>query len=398
LLFKPKVAHEQFTRKLAKVELSVYMAFSRGISGYGRHGVKVPGIAAIVLVCGIAIAFPLAIVSYLLANPIQLDLRDIAPARVAAAMHVLAAMLLGGAAGLLSCWVRLLCIAHTANRVEKRTWRDALAIHLLVGLGILGTPSLVIGLGVFLSALLCSWIYLAIHRAALAAHLWPAIVSPDATFTVLLTLGAATIFAATWGIYAVWQRLNRRLQLGIAPEVMHADVHTKASSLIVGEPRHRQFSIRQLLAAIGCVAVLSTIAGLAWRDAVDPQRYSKRFSRSFAYANRIVVRAGGHDLREHRVLCDIAAPETIDELRSNLQFVDGVPGGGCLCYGFPSLDWYRGSTRLAVTGIQHGRGLRWLGFPGDAFFTPESAEWLKHWFEQNGLDEDRLNALQRGER
>ena len=146
--------------------------------------------------------------------------------------------------------------------------------------------------------------------------------------------------------------------------------------------------------AAGVVAAVSVAA---WKDASDPMRYGWHLDNRIAWADRIVVRAGGFDccgpVDGQKVLFEVMDPDELAEVRDHLQFVPGKPSGGCLCCGFPGIDWHRGETRIALTSVQHGFALRWTGFPGDAGFTEESAQWLRQWFERHGFSEKELQSI-----
>ena len=113
-----------------------------------------------------------------------------------------------------------------------------------------------------------------------------------------------------------------------------------------------------------------------------------------ATADRIVVRDGGFNGPKpndrQKVLFQVTDPAKVRALIDNLKFLPKPTGPSCTCWGYPGIDWYRGSERLAVTSVQHCRAIRWKGFPTDASLTKESAAWLKQWLLDHGIKEEKL--------
>ena len=82
-----------------------------------------------------------------------------------------------------------------------------------------------------------------------------------------------------------------------------------------------------------------------------------------------------------------------------------VMAGGCLCCGWPGIDWYKGRKRLALTSVQHGHGIRWKEFGtqyfgplrgyGDIPLTNESAIWLIEWLGSHGITNNSDYSAQR---
>jgi hypothetical protein len=126
-----------------------------------------------------------------------------------------------------------------------------------------------------------------------------------------------------------------------------------------------------------------------------PVRHGDGFDTILARADRLVVSDGrfnccGHD-DPGPVLAEITDPAVLRRLAATLRFENGVSlnsfDDSCMCCGNPRLDWYRGSRRIALTALDHGRSLRWKGFTtasilgvrvgyGDAPLTETSARQL----------------------
>lgn len=122
-------------------------------------------------------------------------------------------------------------------------------------------------------------------------------------------------------------------------------------------------------------------------------------------ADRIVVRFGGIDccgrVNETNILFKVTDPTEVAAVKSNLHFMAITTTNCfetiCLCCGWPGMDWYTGKHRIALTAVQHGRGIRWRGFStarllgfrtgyGAAAFTEESRQWLHAWFLRRGVE------------
>lgn len=123
------------------------------------------------------------------------------------------------------------------------------------------------------------------------------------------------------------------------------------------------------------------------RESGKSWTYDGELHRAIATADRIVVRSGGFDCCEsvdgNLVLFELTSSADLQEVREHLQFESTQGGSDCLCCGHPGIDWYRGEYRLALTAVQHGRALRWRGFPSDAVLTDKSSKWLEDWLSRH---------------
>ncbi len=169
--------------------------------------------------------------------------------------------------------------------------------------------------------------------------------------------------------------------------------------------------------AIGCAViaftVLAGIGGLLFLDWEEclyslkydrPLRYDVPFHPAIAHADRIVVRGDGFDccgpVDETNVLFEVTDPTEVALVRTNLAFQPETTTNAiaetCLCCGGPSIDWYRGGKRIALTAVVHGRRIRWKGFStswvlgvrvayGDGPLTDESVQWLADWLQSHGV-------------
>lgn len=173
------------------------------------------------------------------------------------------------------------------------------------------------------------------------------------------------------------------------------------------EKRHRArwWIVVAALVLVAGAGVLSLGKG-SLRSLVrhTPYRYDGSFHRTIARADRIVVRAGGFDccgsVKDDSALFSLTDPSAVAEVAAHIQFepltITNSFLESCLCCGYPGIDWYRGKKRIALTGMQHGRAIRWKGFTtahlfglaighGDLPLTTESQRWLKNWFEAHGV-------------
>ena len=151
--------------------------------------------------------------------------------------------------------------------------------------------------------------------------------------------------------------------------------------------------VRNALARVVPLLLLfSTALGTGCRTAArfpDDWNYDGSFHRRIARADRIVIRDGGFDccrsVKGQKALLEITDPEAIGDFNRHLAFKAHQPWTVCMCCGYPGIDWYRGGKRIALTSVQHGRAIRWDGFPGDAALTEPSSAWLVDWFLMHGI-------------
>lgn len=127
--------------------------------------------------------------------------------------------------------------------------------------------------------------------------------------------------------------------------------------------------------------------------------------------DRIVVRDGGFNccgknVDKQKILYETTDSEEIANFFARLHFMPVENSMTCLCCGFPGIDFYHGTKRLALTAVQHGTGLRWKGFSpfhilgfqvgyADAPLTTESVEWLARWLEKAGVPEERQEVVRK---
>jgi hypothetical protein len=161
--------------------------------------------------------------------------------------------------------------------------------------------------------------------------------------------------------------------------------------------------------AVVLAAVVSLVAfwgkdGLRTLVRHSPYRYDDSFHRTVARADRIVVRTGGFDccgsVKNDSILFSVTDPKMVAEVAAHIRFepvtIANSFDESCLCCGYPGIDWYRGTERIALTAMQHGRGIRWKGFTtarflglamgyGDLPLSRESRDWLKNWLEAHGV-------------
>ena len=119
----------------------------------------------------------------------------------------------------------------------------------------------------------------------------------------------------------------------------------------------------------------------------------KKFKELTGTADRIVIREGGFDCcgkvgtteKDGKRLLVITNAAEIVEFNALFDFTEDC--GGCMCCGYPGIDWYRKGKRIALTAMQHGHSLRWKGFKsgsdkfGDCYYTDESKAKLTDWFK-----------------
>jgi hypothetical protein len=144
------------------------------------------------------------------------------------------------------------------------------------------------------------------------------------------------------------------------------------------------------LIAIACRAEEPTSfgEGLIWPEPTT-WTYTGSFHKVVSGADRIVIRNGGYDCHgpvdDDEVLLTITNAVQLADFTRMIRFETNQTVDACMCCGYPGVDWFQGTNRLALTGVQHGTGLRWKGFPGDAAFTQESSLALAKWLLKHGI-------------
>ena len=218
--------------------------------------------------------------------------------------------------------------------------------------------------------------------------------------TIIAYVVLLAVPLAIWGIPSfvvacvrLWRARRMRVQLQKDGEDTVCGGGEAAASSDGTAPTSR-FRLTPILAGVVVVGVLIAISVSMWRNVTNPNRYQRRFDSMTAWADRIVVRDGGFNccapVDHQKILFEVTDAEDIAELQKHIQLVPGTPGGGCLCCGYPGIDWYRGSQRLALTSVQHGHAIRWKGFPGDAHLTEESRKALCDWLKRHGMSDEEL--------
>ncbi len=128
--------------------------------------------------------------------------------------------------------------------------------------------------------------------------------------------------------------------------------------------------------------------GLIWPEPTS-WTYTGSFHRVVSAADRIVIRNGGYDchgpVEDDEVLLTITNAALVADFTRMIQFETNQTVDACMCCGYPGVDWFKATNRLALTGMQHGIGLRWEGFPGDASFTEQSSHALAKWMLKQGI-------------
>ncbi|MCL4853625.1 MAG: hypothetical protein KJZ78_19900 [Bryobacteraceae bacterium] len=121
--------------------------------------------------------------------------------------------------------------------------------------------------------------------------------------------------------------------------------------------------------------------------------YHGEFHEAVATTDRIVVRDGGYNccgnlVDQQDILFVVEDASEIREILDNLQFSESQTRMGCMCCGYPGIDFYIGKDRVALTAVQHGKAIRWKGCPGDIRLTNDSSRWLVEWLAAHGVQEE----------
>ena len=143
---------------------------------------------------------------------------------------------------------------------------------------------------------------------------------------------------------------------------------------------------------IPCVVVVAFLVwAIACTEATSSDQWTDRgeFQNTISAADAIVVRDGGFNCCQsvdgQKVLFRVTDAHEIKEVAEHIKFQSPQVLDGCMCCGYPGIDWYKDGIRVALTSVQHGIALRWKGFPGDAQFTQESAKWIVTWLAKHGV-------------
>jgi hypothetical protein len=135
--------------------------------------------------------------------------------------------------------------------------------------------------------------------------------------------------------------------------------------------------------ATAFIFVLIFIAAMAFAGELESWEYDGGFHEVIARADRVVIRHGGFNccgpVDRQRILRTFTDQQEIARLNRMIQFEKTQTRESCKCCGYPGLDWYQGEKRIALTSVQHGRAVRWKGFPGDAQLTFRSSKDLARW-------------------
>ena len=351
-------------------------------------------ILALGLLSGVAVALPIGCTVALILDQSPLGM-DVNSSDAFSRLFLLGGILLiGGGFGLIACWQRLLWIAR-ARRSGQETGRgNAAAASLLSGVAAAVPACLLTVVAVAVPPFFVS------QRRLSGINPFPKPIDPGDFLAWLVLLGGVFLIGALLGVVASWRRLIRIVRFREEGQANDGtmDSGRLPESAAGSTERRSQFSLRALLLGLVAAGAVATFSVAAWQDAGDPLRYDRHLHGRIAWGDRIVVRKGGfdccHPVDGQQVLFAVVDPDELSEVRDHLHVVSGRPSWSCLCCGFPGIDWYRGETRIALTTVQHGFALRWAGFPRDAYFTRESALWLRQWLERHGFSEEKLNSLQ----
>jgi hypothetical protein len=163
------------------------------------------------------------------------------------------------------------------------------------------------------------------------------------------------------------------------------------------------------LGTIGLIALLTTAAFFLYHRKPDwarqliyvvPVNGKQVFDGMASRVNRIVIyddgfNCCGDDPPKNFVKEYNDKPE-IDRVLSYFTVPESDPkdNGGCMCCGRPRVEFYDGTNLIALTALQHGKGIRWSGFSGSRYFgvtvgyadaalTSASQKEIARWLEED---------------
>lgn len=112
------------------------------------------------------------------------------------------------------------------------------------------------------------------------------------------------------------------------------------------------------------------------------------FQNAVQHSNEIVIHAKGYEntaSRHRTVFLRMTDPDAISEFNSNIRFKRSFGGERCGCQGFPGIDWFHGTERIAYAGLQHETHVRWTPYSYDMPMTDTSRQWLARYMAQHGV-------------
>jgi hypothetical protein len=191
-----------------------------------------------------------------------------------------------------------------------------------------------------------------------------------------LGLGFAAIVGASLGIVFA-------MALGLPLAVLQDRGHIRPSS---ASPVVRRGATWGLVA----VSIFLALGCAAWEKlGAQVDENVLGFHGAVAGADRIVIRDGGfdccHPVDKDSILFEVTDPKEIRAVLGHIEFKTWQTYRSCNCCGYPGMDWYCGSERIALTSIQHGVAIRWREFIGDAELTQRSSTWLTQWLVRHGV-------------
>ena len=188
------------------------------------------------------------------------------------------------------------------------------------------------------------------------------------------------------------------LYLGLASKFPSVVVLLALAAVVVGlavPPRQTGRLLGKGLAT--AIAVIHLVAvGLWCHFAVGDFLLNVRFRAMVRGADKIVIRDGGNlccsnpDAEE--ALFEITNKAEIAEFNGMFRFKSQSPG--CMCCGYPGIDWWRGGERIVVSAIHHGYELRIDGKYFDWVFSRDSRQRILRWM-QNHCGEDFSRGIPR---
>ncbi|WP_277558031.1 leucine-rich repeat domain-containing protein [Ereboglobus sp. PH5-10] len=125
-------------------------------------------------------------------------------------------------------------------------------------------------------------------------------------------------------------------------------------------------------------------------DCVVQYDWAAELRNVISSADRFIVRTGGTCHRRYdkeKIIFETVSQDEIAGLISLITIDGKTSNGVCMCCGTPTMEFYKNGKLIAMVGIQHGRALRWGGWPADAVLTEESIKQFTEWLYARGVKE-----------
>lgn len=114
---------------------------------------------------------------------------------------------------------------------------------------------------------------------------------------------------------------------------------------------------------------------------VVAHRWNSALRAALEGCDRLRLRTGGTCHRnplEEKILLEVSGKDEVAAIAAPIAIDETSGGGGCLCCGDPTLEFYQGPRLAVMLGLHHGNSFRWQG-RGSGPMTPDCRSTLLGW-------------------